>query len=161
MNTSLVVRRLLVSVLSVVMLAALAAPVGAVGVGNEGCTPGYWKNHVDAWEEFSPDDPLNRDATLGRHEGFTFPDELADFRDDTFLEALNYGGGPGAEGATMILMRAAVASFLNAAHDGLGYPLRRGEIRAAVNDALESLDRGTILAVARDLDELNNLGCPL
>src|SRR5919109_4005268 len=39
--------------------------------GNEGCTPGFWKNHVDAWEGFSPD------QTVG--EVFTdAPDSVAD-----------------------------------------------------------------------------------
>jgi hypothetical protein len=29
----------------------LAGPAQAVNIGNEGCTPGYWKNHTSNWEE--------------------------------------------------------------------------------------------------------------
>ena len=62
------------------------------------------------------------------------------------------------------MLRAAVAATLNAAHEGLGYPLRRAGddgIFAMVNEALASGDRQTMLQLARYLDELNNLGCPL
>ncbi len=51
--------------------------------------------------------------------------------------------------------------MLNAAHDGLGYPLRRGQIIRSVNAALASGDRTRILELARELDRMNNLGCPL
>ncbi|MGH9805223.1 MAG: hypothetical protein ACRD4D_08615, partial [Candidatus Acidiferrales bacterium] len=55
----------------------------------------------------------------------------------------------------------AVASELNAAHDDVAYPMTVQEVRDAVNEALASLDRATILALEDELDELNNLGCPL
>lgn len=134
--------------------------VGATSIGNEGCTPGYWKNHTDNWEEFRPGTPLNVYAS-----NFTFPEQLSSYRTKTFLEALNFRGGPGVDGATQILMRAAVAAYLNAAHEGLGYPYRRYNepfgIQAQVNAALASLDRNTMLSLASTLDAANNLGCPL
>ncbi len=134
-----------------------AAPAEATNIGNEGCTPGYWKNHTDNWEEYASTDPLDWQ--------FNFPDSLADMRDDTWLEALGYNGGPGTSGAARILMRAATASFLNAAHEGVGFPLRRftdpGNMLEQVNAALASGDRATMLALATYLDGLNNLGCPL
>jgi hypothetical protein len=134
-----------------------AAPADATNIGNEGCTPGYWKNHTDNWEEYAASDPLDWQ--------FNFPDSLAGMRDDTWLEALGYGGGPGTSGAAQILMRAATASFLNAAHEGVGFPLRRftdpGNMLAEVNAALASGSRTQMLALATYLDGLNNLGCPL
>jgi hypothetical protein len=134
-----------------------AGTAGATNIGNEGCTPGYWKNHTENWQEH----PTT--ARLGRQ--FTFPDSLAHFRDVTFLQALQGGGGPGLDGATKILMRASVAAFLNAAHEGLGYPYRRYNdpfnIQSQVNAALASQDRDQILALASTLDAANNLGCPL
>lgn len=148
---------LLTVVLAVAMLVVMIGPVSAENIGNEGCTPGYWKNHTDNWEEQTP-------AT---HLGWVldFPSSLASFRHDTFLDALGYRGGPGLAGATRILMRASVAAWLNAAHEGLGYPLRRygepGQLQDTVNAALASQDRGTMLSLAADLDALNNLGCPL
>ena len=62
-------------------------------------------------------------------------------------------------------MRASVAAFLNAAHEGVGYPYRRfgdpGNLQATINAALASLDRQTMLDLATWLDTANNLGCPL
>jgi hypothetical protein len=131
----------------------LAAPAQAVGTGNEGCTPGYWKNHTENWEE------ANAGQTL-MNKGF---DTMHHYDDatTTLLTALQGGGGSGLAGAEKILMRAAVAAWLNAAHDGLGYPLMRGEIVAMTNAAIASGDRAGMLAVAGELDGLNNLGCPL
>lgn len=129
----------------------------ATNIGNEGCTPGYWKNHTDNWEEYNPSDPLDWQ--------FNFPDSLAGMRDDTWLEALAYQGGPGTAGAAQILMRAATASFLNAAHEGVGFPLRRfvdpGSMLSKVNALLAGGNRADMLAYATYLDGLNNLGCPL
>jgi hypothetical protein len=139
---------------------SLPGSAGATNIGSEGCTPGYWKNHTDSWEEFTPGTPLNVYAS-----NFTFPDELAQYRTATFLEALSFKGGRGVEGATQILMRAATAAYLNAAHEGIGYPYRRYQdpfnIRDQVNSALASLDRATMLDLAAELDQANNLGCPL
>jgi hypothetical protein len=133
------------------------APAGATNIGNEGCTPGYWKNHTDNWEEYSSTDPLS--------DSFTFPTNLSTYADDSMLDALNYPGGPGVEGGARILLRAATASFLNAAHEGVGFPLRRftepGNIQKLVNDALASGNRQTMIDLASYLDGLNNLGCPL
>ena len=40
------------------VLATLSATTTAqaVGTGHEGCTPGYWKNHTDSWQEAAPGD---------------------------------------------------------------------------------------------------------
>jgi hypothetical protein len=137
----------------------LAGPAQAVNIGNEGCTPGYYKNHTNNWEEYSPTTLV---SSVFNFAG-TSPAVMA-YADTTFEEALRLRGGTGLDGATQILLRAAVAATLNAAHEGVGYPLRReGEdgIFAMVNEALASGDRQTILELAAYLDRLNNLGCPL
>jgi uncharacterized repeat protein (TIGR01451 family) len=121
-------------------------------VANEGCTPGYWKNHLDAWAGYSPDQTVES--------VFDVPDALG-LDNDTLLTALNYGGGPGQIGAAQILLRAAVAALLNAANPDVGYPRTEIEIIAAVNTALASGNRSTMLALATALDADNNLGCPL
>ena len=158
MRSSLRFRSALVAgTLLVGTLAAGMPHAGANRIGNEGCTPGYWKNHTSNWEEYSPNQKLK---TV-----FTFPAELAHLGELTLLQALSLKGGSGVQGAARILLRAAVAAFLNAAHEGVGYPYRRfsepGFILADVNSALASLDRSTMLALAADLDRKNNLGCPL
>jgi hypothetical protein len=145
------------AVVLTVGLTVAATSAGATNIGEEGCTPGYWKNHTENWDEYSPARKLKQD--------FTFPAELAAYGEMTYLQALQGGGGSGVAGATKILMRASVAAFLNAAHEGVGYPYRRFtepfNIQAQVNEALASLDRDTMLSLAATLDAANNLGCPL
>ena len=55
--------------------------------------PGYWKNHVENWEEISPDTTLGNLGT--RVPGWTFGDDNAEYADRTGLEALNAQGGSG------------------------------------------------------------------
>lgn len=122
--------------------------------GEEGCTPGYWKNHTDSWAEtgFSPGQTAGSVFSLGG-----FP-SLAS---RTLLQTLQGGGGPGTLGAARILLRAAVAALLNAAHPDVDYPRTTAEIIMDVNAALASNDRDTILELAGELDDDNNFGCPL
>ncbi len=141
------------------MGASLAGPAQGTGVGNEGCTPGYWKNHTQSWQEYSPT------TVVGTVFSFSAaPADVAAFSGTTFEAALRLKGGSGLGGATQILLRAAVSATLNAAHNGVGYPLRRSGpngIFAQVNAALASGDRQVMLDLATKLDNLNNLGCPL
>lgn len=145
--------------------AMLASPVSATSIGNEGCTPGYWKNHTDNWFE-NDDKPIKVEKTLAGA-GFS-PKSVK--RNDTLLMALRYHGGRGPDGAERILLRAAAAAWLNAAHEGLGYPYRRNNtewndaplyIVKSVNDAIQSGSRAKMLDLATVLDDANNLGCPL
>lgn len=121
----------------------------------EGCTPGYWKQeqHFGSWTPpYTPDTNL-RDIFV------TTPVEL--IPDDTLLEALNYGGGGGVEGATQILLRAAVAALLNAASPDVTFPVSVGHVVDTTIDRIESQYRPTILTRAAYFDSINNLGCPL
>ena len=153
-------RRLRVLFLTGLMMAGLiggAVPASATNIGNEGCTPGYWKNHTENWEEYSPS------TTLGSV--FTLPAYLVALEDDTFLEALSYSGGPTIVDKAKLLLHHAVAAFLNAAHEGVGYPLRRfsdpGMMLSSVNSALASGNGATMLNLKDTYDANNNLGCPL
>lgn len=122
--------------------------------GDEGCTPGYWKNHLSSWAPtgFTPGQTAGSVFALGG-----FP-SLAS---KTLLQTLDGGGGSGVSGAVTILLRAAVAALLNAAHPDVAYPRTVADIIADVNAAIASGDRDTILELAEELDEDNNLGCPL
>jgi hypothetical protein len=120
--------------------------------GDEGCTPGYWKNHPEAWAGFTTGQSLES--------VFDVPDALG--LDSVSLHsALSFGGGPGTLGASQILLRASVAALLNSSSSGVDYPLTTAQVIAQVNAALASANRDTILALATDLDDKNNLGCPL
>ncbi|MGQ0521151.1 MAG: DUF7507 domain-containing protein [Actinomycetota bacterium] len=117
----------------------------------EGLTPGYWKNHLDSWDD-TPYVPT--DTTL--EDVFDVPDALG-LDDVTLLEALSLKGGSGTKGAAQTLLRAAVAALLNAAHPNIDYPRTTGEVIADVNEALTG-DRAAMLALASELDADNNLG---
>ena len=137
----------------------LATPAYATGTGYEGCTPGYWKNHTTNWQEAEPSDLLSSIYSQAR----------ANVAGLTLEEALAGSGGPGADGAAVILARAATAAWLNAAHDGLGYPWQRNAtspqgnppLVATVNAAFLTGSRSAMLELATQLDSDNNLGCPL
>jgi hypothetical protein len=124
-------------------------------LGNQGCTPGYWKNHTDSW------------PPTGYSTGDKVKDVFADAGgfptqgNATLVEALGFSGGPGVDGAAEILLRAGVAALLNAAHPAVAYPRTPAQVLTAVNTALASHDRDTMLALAASLDADNNLGCPL
>jgi len=138
-------------------LAVLRVPVEEVEppAGTEGCTPGYWKNHTDSWAGtgYSP----------GQTTGSVFSGAGAfpSLASQSLLQSLQGGGGPGTLGAAKILLRAAVAALLNAAHSGVDYPRTSAQIIADVNAALASNNRDAMLALATSLDDDNNLGCPL
>jgi hypothetical protein len=122
--------------------------------GNQGCTPGFYKNHTS---EFTA--PYTTTTTVGS----IFTGVLSSLASRTLLEALQGGGGPGIEGAQIILLRAATAALLNAVHPGVSYSLTTSQIITQVNSALATNDRDTIIALADRLDALNNGpgGCPL
>ncbi len=121
--------------------------------GDEGCTPGYWKNHLSAWAATG----FSTSQTL--EDVFDVPDEFGlDSR--TLLQALSFSGGTGRLGSARILLRSAVAAILNAAHPDVAYPMGVSEIISAVNAALSG-NRAGMLILKNTLDANNNLGCPL
>ena len=121
-------------------------------LGTEGCTPGYWKNHLDSWQGFEPQQTLES--------VFDVPDSFG-LDDKTLIEGLKLKGGKDVDGAAEILLRAAVASLLNAENSDVGYTMSTAEVISSVNTALASNDRETMLALKDQLDFDNNLGCPL
>ncbi len=141
-------------------LGALRLPLPVTGPGeppgeDTGCTPGYWKNHTDSWAGtgYAPSQKVGS--------VFSGASAFPSLASKTLLQALQGGGGPGLDGAAKILLRAAVAALLNAAHSGVDYPRTTAEILADVNAALSSGNRNTMLNLATALDNDNNLGCPL
>jgi hypothetical protein len=123
--------------------------------GSEGCTPGYWKNHTESWagSGYSPN------QTVGSV--FSGASAFPSLASQSLLQALQGGGGSGTLGAAKVLLRAATAALLNAAHTGVDYPRTSAQIISDVNAALTSNNRNTMLALATALDKDNNGGCPL
>jgi uncharacterized repeat protein (TIGR01451 family) len=128
-------------------------------VGNQGCTPGFWKNNAlkhGASQWPAPFTPTETLATAGFANA-----TVVDLGNTTLLQALQFQGGSGLGGAEQILLRAAVSSLLNSASTGVKFPLTTSQVLSEVNAALATQNRDTILALASQLDQDNNLGCPL
>jgi hypothetical protein len=82
----------------------------------EGCTPGYWRNHYDAWVGYSPIDDFDT----------TFSTDYFD-PDITLGDAIWMGGG-----GVKKLARHGTAALLNAASPDVDYPLTVAEVIALV-----------------------------
>jgi hypothetical protein len=121
----------------------------------DGCTPGFWKTHptTAVWGPtgYSPDQTVES--------VFNVPDTYG-LDSKTLLQALAFDGGPGAKGAAKILLRAGVAALLNDAHPSIGYAYS-GDVINDVNAALATGSRSAMLALATQLDALNNSGCSI
>jgi hypothetical protein len=131
-------------------------PVTPTPTGSQGCTPGFWKQsqHLDSWV------PTGYAPSQTLESVFDVPDALG--KDAvTLLAALDGAGGTDLIGAAEILLRAAVAAILNAAHPGIQYARTAASVIADVNAALATMDRDTMLALAAQLDTDNNAACPL
>jgi hypothetical protein len=118
---------------------------------NQGCTPGYWKNHEEAWKTYKPGDLI----------GDVFETDHCGLGKYTLMEGLSFAGGSDIEGKAEILLRAGIAALLNASHPDVGYPWGTSKIISEVNAALASHDEMVMVDLAAQLDKMNNLGCPL
>ena len=143
---------LAITITSVLFLSGMLGVYANAGNEGEpgGCTPGYWKNHLDAWI------PTGIEPTEEVDDRFIVP--YTDLENKTLLQALKFKGGRGLEGAARILLRTAVAAILNDAHPDIEYQFD-GDVIVAVNNALASDNRTLMLDLKDDLDYLNNLGC--
>lgn len=114
--------------------------------GNEGCTPGYWKQsqHFDSWA------PVALNETFAGA-GFTFG------YTGTLLAGLNQGGG-----GINALARHAAAAYLNAQNATVDYAYTTAEVLAIANGTgiyagLSIEERKDLLAAANE----GVGGCPL
>ncbi len=119
----------------------------------QGCSPGYWKNHPHSWVGFSP--VQNLMSVFSEASLYDSTDSAS------MMQALNFSGGFGTDGAAKILARSAVAAVLNASSSTVHYPLTTNQVVQMVNDAFSSQSRETMLSLASQLDTYNNLSCPL
>ncbi len=123
--------------------------------GDQGCTPGYWKNHTDSWP------PTGYSPAQSVESVFSAAAAYPAYGTPSLLQGLSFQGGSGVEGGVGNLLRAAVAALLNTAHSGVDYPRTTVGVISDVDAALASGNRDTMLSLASALDGDNNLGCPL
>lgn len=121
-----------------------------------GLTPGFWKNHVDLWEGYDPNDKfsvvfgVSITIDLGKK---------SENSDPTLLEALKAKGGINEDaGIYDALARHAVAALLNAAHPYVNYPMNEGAIIGAVQEAILNTLMDDAEPLKNQLDANNNLG---
>jgi hypothetical protein len=117
----------------------------------EGCSPGFWKNHIELWSD------------VGLSPGDDF-DVVFDFINSPFMEG--YGGtleeAINAKGGNRnALARHGVAALLSALHEGVLYPLEADGIQGSVIDLVQSGMQSRASSIANLLASANTLGCPL
>jgi hypothetical protein len=126
--------------------------------GNEGCTPGYWKQeqHFGSWAPFIPE---GANATKF-FDVFTVCDLMGNnctYRglpaSLTLLEALKLQGGQ-----FNALARHAAAAYLNAKNPDVDYSYSSADVVAMVVNAFKT---GSPEATKNKLDAANNKDCPL
>jgi hypothetical protein len=110
---------------------------------NWGCTPGYWKNHIDSWVSYAPDDSFE---TIF---GVTLNGNLKNL---TLGEGLDLRGGD-----VKSLIRHAVAALLNSSSPDLFYNYATAEVIAKVQEAFNN---GTYELIKEEF-EAENQYCPL
>ena len=125
-----------------------------------GRTPGYWKNHPEAWISGYATNQFVQDV-------FAVPGSLLSSGvldldraggKDTLMAALSYKGGSTLSGGAQILFRAAVAALLNEAYYGADYPIATSpnDLIAQVNTVLATGSRSAYVTFASYLDYWNN-----
>lgn len=146
----------ILSATAIYSMASNAQVVYADGDGNEGCTPGYWKQeqHFDSYPAgITPDTQL--DVLLGF--------EIPGFETTTVLQALQLKGG--AENA---LIRQGTAGMLNVLNPNVDYDFSQATTLRQFQDGLDPQlfdmwpDADDDMEQRKDaLDAANNAGCPL
>lgn len=104
--------------------------------GFEGCTPGYWRNHLQAWPATGYSTNQDFDTVFGVNYFAT---------DITLGQAIKLGGG-----GYNVIARHGTAALLSASHSGVNYPYTVAEVIAFVKANNASA-----------LEAANELGCPL
>ena len=125
-----------------------------------GRTPGYWKNHPEAWiSGYTPNMYMQDVFTIpvGLLSGLNLDLDKTPGK-DTLLNGLAYQGGSTLKGGAQILLRAAIAALLNEAYYGPDFPVANstGELITMVNGVLGTNNRTEYVMMASYLDFWNN-----
>jgi hypothetical protein len=143
------------------MLASLAlapAPASAGDSCDEGCTPGYWKNHLNRWDGDGVDDATTVihaadgfNATLGVTPAQSnLPDSA------TLFDALQIGGGQ------LTALNRHTAAALASSDAGICYRFSTDEVVSIYRDGVGADDGPETIDSAKDLlESANEAGCPL
>jgi len=128
--------------------------VGTTG-GAQGCSHGYWKNHEKSWPATGYSTGQKVSSVFGQ--ASLYPS----LGNATLHQSLSFSGGSDVTGAAANMLKQATGSLLNAAHAGVDFPWVTAQLISDVNAALASQNASVLLSLASQLDQANNLGCPL
>jgi hypothetical protein len=124
---------------------------------SEGCTPGYWKNHLERWDGIDDDDFTH---TVRYHQSFNVvfgvsTPQSGRSESDTLRDAVRTGGG-----GLRALNRHAAAALASA--DSVDYPLSVGQVIDIYRDAVGAIPGPATINSAHALFECyNERHCPL
>ncbi len=125
-----------------------------------GRTPGYWKNHPEAWiSGYLPNQFIQDIFTIpGAYLTGSILDLDKNGSKDRLIDGLAYKGGSTLSGGAQILLRAAIAALLNEAYYGVDYPGADSPaaLIAFTNSKLASLSRAQLILLASNYDFWNN-----
>ncbi|MCA8971732.1 MAG: hypothetical protein KDC95_18215 [Planctomycetes bacterium] len=134
--------------------ASLTMPPASSGGGNEGNTPGFWKNHTWLWDGAYGDDVTHIIKTGTKWNAFFGVTEAESGVDDdaTVLDAMRRGGG-----GLIALNRHAAAGLCNA-DSPVDYLFNLAQVRALYRDAVGA-DSGpeTILTAHAKFETANEM----
>jgi uncharacterized repeat protein (TIGR01451 family) len=125
-----------------------------------GRTPGYWKNHPEAWiSGYLPNQFIQNVFTIpSAYLTGSILDLDKNGTKDTLLDGLAYKGGSTLSGGAQILLRAAIAALLNEAYYGADYPgaETKTALIALTDGKLATLNRAQLILLAGYYDFWNN-----
>lgn len=121
------------------------------GEWSYGCSPGFWKNHENAWPT-GYDPAADFDGTFSDD---TFTCDAFD-PDITLMDALKLKGG-----GLNALARQAVAALLNAAHPDVDYELTVDEVMDKVQWAIDEEEYKSVKDELEGYNTCSVGGCPL
>jgi hypothetical protein len=127
-----------------------------VVAGNEGCTPGYWKNHLDQWDGIAPDATTTVQYTDLFNATFGVTPAQSGLPDTaTLQDAVNLEGG-----GLMALNRHAAAALPSS--EAVEYSYSLAGVIALYRDAVGA-DPGpeSIYSALSKLSAANEKYCPL
>ncbi|MEO1751944.1 hypothetical protein [Thiofaba sp. EF100] len=133
--------------------------------GDQGCTPGFWKNHPEYWDGMGSDDktatikyPMAFNVALdGTHMGnpVNVTSAQSGLEDSvTLMDAVNLGGG-----GLKALNRHTAAALASA--DSINYPYSVQGVKELYWDAVGLIPGPeTVSSALKKLSDANELGCP-
>ncbi|MFT5734394.1 MAG: hypothetical protein ACI8WY_003076 [Planctomycetota bacterium] len=136
--------------LSALTLSAASALPGV----DEGCTPGYWKTHVERWDGLGADD-FTQTVVASFPFNLTFGVDTVESgvaSSTTLIEATDLGGG-----GLNALARHAAAALASA--DSVSYPVTVGQVIDLYRSA--TVGSASVEGIKNLLASYNELGCPL